>query len=85
MILAPPPLHSPLTFWPLAIANSKGTFIRILNTLDATRLQAVHRGVDKEKIYSLDFSSNHQRLVVSSDKGDNPSSSVSKRSTANIF
>lgn len=53
----------------LVTASTKGTLIRIFNTLDATRLQEVRRGADRAEIYSLAFSSNHQWLAVSSDKG----------------
>ncbi|XP_052302481.1 autophagy-related protein 18a isoform X2 [Populus trichocarpa] len=53
----------------LATASSKGTLIRVFNTLDGTLLQEVWRGADRADIYSLVFSSNAQFLAVSSDKG----------------
>ncbi|KAI9182572.1 hypothetical protein LWI28_026740 [Acer negundo] len=53
----------------LATSSSKGTLIRLFNTLDGTLLQEVRRGADRAEIYSLAFSSNAQWLAVSSDKG----------------
>ncbi|KAM7254925.1 hypothetical protein ACFE04_020166 [Oxalis oulophora] len=64
----------------LATASSKGTLVRIYNTLDGTLLQEFHslispferlvrRGTDRAEIHSLAFSSNGQWLAVSSDKG----------------
>ncbi|GAV67771.1 hypothetical protein CFOL_v3_11275 [Cephalotus follicularis] len=53
----------------LATASTRGTLIRIFNTLDGTRLQEVRRGVDRAEIYSIALSSNVQWLAVSSDKG----------------
>ncbi|GMI90515.1 homolog of yeast autophagy 18C [Hibiscus trionum] len=52
----------------LVTASTKGTLIRIFNTMDGTRLQEVRRGVDRADIYSLAFSPNAQWLAVSSDK-----------------
>ncbi|GLT74063.1 hypothetical protein SLA2020_458840 [Shorea laevis] len=53
----------------LATASTRGTLIRIFNTMDGTRLQEVRRGVDRADIYSIALSSNVQWLAVSSDKG----------------
>jgi hypothetical protein len=53
----------------LATASTRGTLIRIFNTMDGTRLQEVRRGVDKAEIYSIALSSNVKWLAVSSDKG----------------
>ncbi|CBI39499.3 unnamed protein product, partial [Vitis vinifera] len=53
----------------LATSSSKGTLVRIFNTLDGTLLQEVRRGADRAEIYSVAFSSSAQWLAVSSDKG----------------
>ncbi|KAJ9681915.1 hypothetical protein PVL29_018008 [Vitis rotundifolia] len=53
----------------LATSSSKGTLVRIFNTLDGTSLQEVRRGADRAEIYSVAFSSSAQWLAVSSDKG----------------
>lgn len=53
----------------LATASTRGTLIRIFNTMDGTQLQEVRRGVDKADIYSIALSPNVQWLAVSSDKG----------------
>ncbi|XP_071932399.1 autophagy-related protein 18a-like isoform X1 [Coffea arabica] len=53
----------------LATSSSKGTLVRVFNTLDGSLLQEVRRGADRAEIYSLAFSSSAQWLAVSSDKG----------------
>ncbi|KAK0591702.1 hypothetical protein LWI29_006611 [Acer saccharum] len=53
----------------LATASTRGTLIRIFNTLDGTRLQEVRRGLDSADIYSIALSPNVQWLAVSSDRG----------------
>ncbi|KAL5983825.1 Autophagy-related protein 18a [Asimina triloba] len=53
----------------LATASTKGTLVRVFNTIDGTLLQEVRRGADRAEIYSLAFSGNEQWLAVSSDKG----------------
>ncbi|KAJ0256763.1 Autophagy-related protein 18a [Hirschfeldia incana] len=53
----------------LATASSKGTLVRVFNTVDGTLRQEVRRGADRAEIYSLAFSSNAEWLAVSSDKG----------------
>ncbi|CAB83127.1 putative protein [Arabidopsis thaliana] len=61
----------------LATASSKGTLVRIFNTVDGTLRQESgtsedeigKEGADRAEIYSLAFSSNAQWLAVSSDKG----------------
>jgi WD40 repeat protein len=53
----------------LATASSKGTLVRVFNTVDGTLRQEVRRGADRAEIYSLAFSSTAQWLAVSSDKG----------------
>ncbi|KAK7269355.1 hypothetical protein RIF29_22080 [Crotalaria pallida] len=53
----------------LATASSKGTLVRVFNTMDGSLLQEVRRGADRAEIYSLAFSPTAQWLAVSSDKG----------------
>ncbi|KAL8109355.1 autophagy-related protein 18a-like [Apium graveolens] len=53
----------------LATASTKGTLVRVYNTLDGLLLQEVRRGSLSADIYSLAFSSTAQWLAVSSDKG----------------
>ncbi|KAE8009543.1 hypothetical protein FH972_005975 [Carpinus fangiana] len=53
----------------VATASSRGTLIRVFNTVDGTLFREVRRGADIADIYSLAFSSTAQWLAVSSDKG----------------
>ncbi|VFR01793.1 unnamed protein product [Cuscuta campestris] len=53
----------------LATASSKGTLVRVYNTLEGSMVQEVRRGADRAEIYSLAFNSTAQWLAVSSDKG----------------
>ncbi|MBA0646102.1 hypothetical protein Goklo_014095 [Gossypium klotzschianum] len=53
----------------LATTSTKGTLVRVYNSVDGSLLQEVMRGVDKTKIYSLAFFLNAQWLAVSNDKG----------------
>ncbi|KAL3750100.1 hypothetical protein ACJRO7_011131 [Eucalyptus globulus] len=53
----------------LATASSKGTLVRVFNTIDGSLLQEVRRGAGRAEIYSLAFSSTAQCLAVSSDEG----------------
>lgn len=53
----------------LATASTKGTLVRVFNTLDGLLLREVRRGSMRADIYSLAFSSTAQWLAVSSDKG----------------
>ncbi|CAM8969098.1 unnamed protein product [Rhodiola kirilowii] len=53
----------------LATSSSKGTLVRVFNTLDGSLLQEVRRGAHRAEIHSLAFSSTAQWLAVTSDKG----------------
>ncbi|CAO2836711.1 unnamed protein product [Amaranthus hypochondriacus] len=53
----------------VATASSKGTLVRVFNTLDGSLLQEVRRGTDRAEIQSLAFSSNARWLAASSDRG----------------
>lgn len=53
----------------LATASTKGTLVRVFNTMDGTCLQEVRRGIEKAEIYGIAFSPNVQWLAVSSDRG----------------
>ncbi|KAL8160691.1 hypothetical protein V2J09_002228 [Rumex salicifolius] len=53
----------------LATSSTKGTLVRVFNTVDGSLLQEVRRGADRAEIYSLAFSPTAHWLAVSSDKG----------------
>ncbi|CAI9091922.1 OLC1v1027042C1 [Oldenlandia corymbosa var. corymbosa] len=53
----------------LATASTRGTLVRIFNTMDGSQLQEVRRGVDRADIYGIALSPNVQWLALSSDKG----------------
>ncbi|KAJ1435691.1 WD40/YVTN repeat-like-containing domain superfamily [Sesbania bispinosa] len=53
----------------LATASTRGTLIRVFNSMNGTPLQEVRRGANAAEICSLAFSSTAQWLAVSSDKG----------------
>ncbi|XP_072975798.1 autophagy-related protein 18d-like [Typha angustifolia] len=52
----------------LVTASTKGTLIRIFNTMDGTRLQEVRRGLERADVYSIALSPDVQWLAVSSDR-----------------
>ncbi|CAN6805317.1 unnamed protein product [Brassica oleracea] len=53
----------------LATASTKGTLIRIFNSLDGTLLQEFRRGMERTEIYSVAISSNMKWVAASSEKG----------------
>ncbi|KAH9310426.1 hypothetical protein KI387_025461, partial [Taxus chinensis] len=53
----------------LATASTRGTVVRIFNTLDGTLLQEVRRGSDQAEVYSISLSPIAQWLAVCSEKG----------------
>ncbi|KAJ4846298.1 hypothetical protein Tsubulata_042181 [Turnera subulata] len=53
----------------VATASSKGTLVRVFNTLDGTLLREVRRGSDRAEIHCLAFSHDAEWLGVTSSKG----------------
>ncbi|WZY80057.1 hypothetical protein YC2023_026441 [Brassica napus] len=53
----------------LATASTKGTLMRIFNSLDGTLLQEFRRGMERVEIYSVAISSNLKWVAASSEKG----------------
>ncbi|KAL0387460.1 UNVERIFIED_CONTAM: Autophagy-related protein 18a [Sesamum radiatum] len=53
----------------LATASTKGTLVRVFDTLDGRLLQELRRGSERAEVHSLSFSSDTEWLAVSSNKG----------------
>jgi hypothetical protein len=76
----------------LATASEKGTLIRVWHTQSLSLLHEFRRGSEPAQIYSISFSKDESRIVVSSDKGtihifnmnNNSNSSVATESEEKI-